>query len=457
MPLLFVPHEYSVIIGKGRDARDAPGTRTLRAEIQSKLHLYRTSTGRLERAQIVSDLLSEQQRRCPQGGVFVKFDGERWWELSEHDARENITAAFRNRLHEKYTSSSKFKSAKRRMQLKTLSSANKLSQQKNEKADHQQPNNAELAVALVLLKDKEDRGQVQQRMMVYEQASRSNHSDCRWKHDGSQEQTSISSTSKPYNSCWWYPNKIYDDDDEEEEEQEASCLGDRADSSRKHAGYGEDNKATMENNPCIISSMLSSARTTTSILPGTMSRVVVGSFHPFSITPPTVQPSFTNDHLPQGDGSTTIASSSSCSSSSSGHDEENDSLDSSCTSHKNSRPLLPSSSSSAIMITPTTVDGKSIHPFQPATTRISKRIPPAIVAGRGATPDLSNQAELKLWAACYLPPVVIWNGLTSRLSPGGGGEGPTGRSHDMMSSHGWSQFQVVDALLEPVNPSIFEE
>jgi hypothetical protein len=111
-----------------------------------------------------------------------------------------------------------------------------------------------------------------------------------------------------------------------------------------------------------------------------------------------------------------------------------------------------------MMITPTTVDGKSIiHHLQTATTRIStKHIPPTRVAGGGAgAPDLSNHAELKLWAACYLPPVVEWNGLTSRLVPGGGGGTPTWVYHDM--SHGWSEFQVVDALLEPVNPSIFEE
>lgn len=119
MPPTFAPHHFSVVIGKGRDARDAPGTKILRSEIFNKLAVYRKCSRRLEKAQIVSDLLREQQRRCPGGGAFVKHDGERWWELSEHDARENITAAFRNRLHENYTSSSKFKSAKRRMQLKT--------------------------------------------------------------------------------------------------------------------------------------------------------------------------------------------------------------------------------------------------------------------------------------------------------------------------------------------------
>ncbi len=114
----FVPHHFSVVIGKGREARDAPGTKFLRSEIYKRLDAYKSCSRRLEKAQIVSDLLKEQQLRCPHGGAFVKHDGEQWWELSEHDARENITATFRNRLHDNYTSSSKYKSAKRRMQLK---------------------------------------------------------------------------------------------------------------------------------------------------------------------------------------------------------------------------------------------------------------------------------------------------------------------------------------------------
>jgi hypothetical protein len=125
LPPSFKPYQYSVIIGKGKDARNAPGTQKLRDAINTKLEVYkRSSHHRLEKARIVSELLAQQQMRCPSGGAFIKHDGKRWWELSEHDARENITAAFRNRLHENYTSSSKFKSAKRRLQLKAADQSN---------------------------------------------------------------------------------------------------------------------------------------------------------------------------------------------------------------------------------------------------------------------------------------------------------------------------------------------
>lgn len=116
LPLDFFPLPESVVIGKGREARDAPGTLKFRADINNNLERYKTSPRRMLKAKIVTEILKRQQLRCPQVGAFVKHDGERWWVLSEHDARENITASFRNRLHEKYTSSSKFKSAKRRQQ-----------------------------------------------------------------------------------------------------------------------------------------------------------------------------------------------------------------------------------------------------------------------------------------------------------------------------------------------------
>lgn len=124
MPPSFRPHEFSVVIGKGKDARRAAGTMILRSSIEAKLQEYKAAARRLDKALIVSDLLFQQQLRCPEGGAFVKFDGKRWLELSEHDARENITAAFRNRLHENYKSSSKYKSAKRRSQLKHRAARN---------------------------------------------------------------------------------------------------------------------------------------------------------------------------------------------------------------------------------------------------------------------------------------------------------------------------------------------
>eukprot|EP00934_Nitzschia_sp_Nitz4_P008660 Nitzschia sp. Nitz4//scaffold14_size191712//68909//69703//NITZ4_001715-RA/size191712-processed-gene-0.308-mRNA-1//-1//CDS//3329536903//8650//frame0 len=116
LPLNFRPHENSVVIGKGKDARRAPGTQRLREDIERNVSAYKAATRRLDKALVVSEILFRQNQRCPMGGAFVKFDGNCWWEVSEHDARENITACFRNRLHENYKSSSKYKSAKRRSQ-----------------------------------------------------------------------------------------------------------------------------------------------------------------------------------------------------------------------------------------------------------------------------------------------------------------------------------------------------
>lgn len=421
MPLVFVPHQYSVVIGKGRDARDAPGTRFLRAEIQSKLHLYKTCTGRLERAQIVSDLLTEQQRRCPQGGVFVKFDGERWWELSEHDARENITAAFRNRLHEKYTSSSKFKSAKRRMQLKTSSAARQKESEDNDQA-------GDSAVPLVVVQEEDEQVRVGDRVRQGSPSTRSG---------SPRSQTAV--LKKTYPWCK-NTNKI-----DVAEPRPGRRLG---------SYYEENKEAGVINGDRMINCMTSKTKaarlTTTTRLVG---------FLPPLITD--VVKEEEEDH-PHEEDCTSIASCSS--SSSSAHHEENASLDShrsitsSTSSDHDVRPFLPSSSS---LISRTKVH-RLVQPPSSTIMRASKQKQPTLIPGEAA--DLSSHAELHLWA-CYLPPVMVWNdGVKSRLSPPRG-EGKIGETkiafmtmdHDQEDvSHGWNQFQV-DALLEPVNPSIFEE
>lgn len=449
MPLLFVPHQYSVIIGKGRDARDAPGTRFLRAEIQSRLQLYKTCTGRLERAQIVSDLLTEQQRRCPLGGVFVKFDGERWWELSEHDARENITAAFRNRLHEKYTSSSKFKSAKRRMQLKTSSLA---TQSRNSK-DHQ----ADDSAVLLVVQEEQGEQATKSRTRTYCEGAPINNEDDPWKERSKSQQGAVFSETCP---LWCYPNEI-----NEEEKPQSPGPGS---SSRRRKLVDEDNKKSLMDDDRMISCTTNKAATR---MAGTAQLVGFLPLIKPAIVPPSNNDVVMDDHdHPQEEGSwTTMASSST------GNDEENDSLDSglSTTSSTTSDYFGPIMTCSSSAITPTSsISGKKVHHLQPSTTTTSSSTKkrPTKISGGTVDDHLSSHhtAELKLWA-CYLPPVIVWNGVKSRLSPCAGGIGDEeGKQtedkmmapymmehHDM--SQGWSQFQVVEALLEPVNPSIFEE
>jgi len=83
--------------------------------ILSYLPRYEQTTQRQQKIEIVSRIYREIQENCgPMGGAFVKSDGQHWWEVSETTAREKITASFRNILCDRYKSSSKNKSARRR-------------------------------------------------------------------------------------------------------------------------------------------------------------------------------------------------------------------------------------------------------------------------------------------------------------------------------------------------------
>ena len=113
LPPDFQPHEHSVIIGKGRAPKIAPGNKRLRAIVGTQLENYSKATLKKEKTFIVSNVLYAVQQNCSEG-AFVKFDGQSWWEVDDVSAREKITATFRDCLSYKYSSSSNQKSERRR-------------------------------------------------------------------------------------------------------------------------------------------------------------------------------------------------------------------------------------------------------------------------------------------------------------------------------------------------------
>jgi len=117
LPSTFAPSENTVIIGKGRAPREAPGNKKLQALVIAQVSTYSQCQERKVRAGIIRSIMETVAETCSdaEGDVpFAKFDGQRWWRVDETTIRENISAAFRNKLSDKYKSSTKHKSAKRR-------------------------------------------------------------------------------------------------------------------------------------------------------------------------------------------------------------------------------------------------------------------------------------------------------------------------------------------------------
>eukprot|EP00526_Cylindrotheca_closterium_P015232 CAMPEP_0113635032 /NCGR_PEP_ID=MMETSP0017_2-20120614/18251_1 /TAXON_ID=2856 /ORGANISM="Cylindrotheca closterium" /LENGTH=252 /DNA_ID=CAMNT_0000545775 /DNA_START=40 /DNA_END=794 /DNA_ORIENTATION=- /assembly_acc=CAM_ASM_000147 len=115
LPESFQPLEDSVIIGKGKMPAQATGNKRLRELVDVQLQNYANAKYKRDKTFIVTNILHTIQDLCP-SGAFVKFDGERWWEVSDRISREKIACMFRDSLSGQYKSSNKNKVAKRRAQ-----------------------------------------------------------------------------------------------------------------------------------------------------------------------------------------------------------------------------------------------------------------------------------------------------------------------------------------------------
>ena len=117
LPESFEPNEYSVICGRGKVYSASPGNNRLQKIVSLYVTSYSQATTKPKKSEIVSMIL----RRARQGVVmiseqtslFVKFENDRWYSVSDNVAREKVGGMLRERLSSQYKSSSKAKIAKR--------------------------------------------------------------------------------------------------------------------------------------------------------------------------------------------------------------------------------------------------------------------------------------------------------------------------------------------------------
>ena len=115
LPLAFKPSLSTVIVGRGKDCKTAPGNVKLRELATNFLVRYCKANGKSEKSEILTEIVRMVRESCPNGGAFVKKgDGGRWIELDDHGAREKVGYVLRDLLHDKYRSSSQSKTIRRR-------------------------------------------------------------------------------------------------------------------------------------------------------------------------------------------------------------------------------------------------------------------------------------------------------------------------------------------------------
>lgn len=97
LPDDFVPSEYDVVCGKGRLAFNHPGNQRFRQTIKDNLERYSEAESKLHKSAIVDEIVVLVRKESVKGG-FVRQDGDAWYEIGDHHAREKVGHGFREAL-----------------------------------------------------------------------------------------------------------------------------------------------------------------------------------------------------------------------------------------------------------------------------------------------------------------------------------------------------------------------
>jgi hypothetical protein len=88
----FVPSNYCVLCGRGKELYDSVGNRRFRCIADMYLDQYSKTKAKIGKSIIVDNILSIIKDA---GGVFCKFEHGCWWQVSESAARDKVGAYFR--------------------------------------------------------------------------------------------------------------------------------------------------------------------------------------------------------------------------------------------------------------------------------------------------------------------------------------------------------------------------
>merc|ERR1712232_1020840 len=95
-----------ILIGRGKKCYEHTGNKNLLTIVSYKLDEYATAKSKIQKSQILASVVSEIQWKCPVGG-FIKKDSKTglYFRVGELLAREKVSQAFRDALHDRYKSS----------------------------------------------------------------------------------------------------------------------------------------------------------------------------------------------------------------------------------------------------------------------------------------------------------------------------------------------------------------
>ena len=116
LPSYFVPTEKTVLLGRGKKILSHSGNQLFKLIVETQLQAYLDAESRIDKTTILMDVIQQVRDNDP-GGGFVKRNPKtgQFFEVGDFLAKEKTAQAFRDALHEYYSSSNPSK-RKRRVQ-----------------------------------------------------------------------------------------------------------------------------------------------------------------------------------------------------------------------------------------------------------------------------------------------------------------------------------------------------
>lgn len=100
LPPHFVPGEYDVICGRGKECYNHTGNRRFRITIDMSLRKYSEAETKLQKSLIVMSIVDMFRSNSALGGGFVRQDAKSkvWYEIGDEAAREKVGQTIRETL-----------------------------------------------------------------------------------------------------------------------------------------------------------------------------------------------------------------------------------------------------------------------------------------------------------------------------------------------------------------------
>ena len=114
LPSYFVPTDKTVILGRGKKILSHPGNQLFKRIVETQLNAYLEAESRVDKTAILMDVIQQVRDNDP-GGGFVKRNPKtgQHFEVGDFLAKEKTAQAFRDALHQFYSSANPSKRKRR--------------------------------------------------------------------------------------------------------------------------------------------------------------------------------------------------------------------------------------------------------------------------------------------------------------------------------------------------------